>query len=88
MQLVTNDDLFYFQFYKKFEKEPQKLGSSKDWNVDLIPKFIMARGMKYMYTHLVVQCRLVVYHGMSDKSLVFSQYTQAFKRACIPRTCQ
>lgn len=32
------------KFYKKFEKEPQKLGSSKDWNVDLIPKFIMARG--------------------------------------------
>ena len=36
----------FFQFYEKFGREPQKLGSSKDWNVDLIPKFIMAGGMK------------------------------------------
>ena len=48
MQLV-NKDLFFFQFYEKFGKEPKKLGSSKDWNVDLIPKFIMAGGMKYTY---------------------------------------
>ena len=36
------------QLYKHFEgddaKPPQEYGRSRDWNVDLIPKFIMANG--------------------------------------------
>ena len=38
--------LLFFQFYEKFGRDPKKLGPSKDWNVDLIPKFIMAGGTK------------------------------------------
>lgn len=33
--------------YKKFEKElnhKDKVGSLRDWNVDLVPKFLMAQG--------------------------------------------
>jgi len=41
--------IFFLQFYEKFGKEPKKLGPSKDWNVDLIPKFIMAGGTKDTY---------------------------------------
>ena len=44
-------DLF-FQFYEKFGREPKKYGPSKDWNVDLIPKFIMAGGKKD--THKII----------------------------------
>ena len=32
--------------YKKYNygKPPEKLGRGRDWNVDLIPKFLMANG--------------------------------------------
>jgi RAB protein geranylgeranyltransferase component A len=34
------------QMYKKYNygKPPEKLGRGRDWNVDLIPKFLMANG--------------------------------------------
>ena len=35
------------QFYKHFKREeqpPQAMGRGRDWNVDLIPKFLMANG--------------------------------------------
>lgn len=32
------------KFYEKFGRTPKQLGSSKDWNIDLIPKLIMAGG--------------------------------------------
>lgn len=35
------------QLYKHFEKGdkvPETMGRPRDWNVDLIPKFIMANG--------------------------------------------
>ena len=37
--------LFLFQFYSKFGRTmPEGLGRGRDWNVDLIPKFLMANG--------------------------------------------
>ena len=47
------DYSFFFQFYKKFEREPKKLGTDKDWNVDLIPKFLMANGKTIIYVILI-----------------------------------
>ena len=38
----------FFQLYKHFgkgEKAPESMGRPRDWNVDLIPKFLMANGM-------------------------------------------
>jgi len=34
---------------------------------------------------LVMQRPLVVYHGISHLSLVFSRHTRAYRRVCIPR---
>lgn len=37
----------YLQLYERFrpgQKPPTKLGSSRDYNVDMVPKFIMAGG--------------------------------------------
>lgn len=38
------------KFYELFGRTPKQLGSSKDWNIDLIPKFLMAQGelVKYL----------------------------------------
>ena len=39
---------FFTQLYKHFgrqEKPPESMGRGRDWNVDLIPKFLMANGM-------------------------------------------
>ncbi|KAL4226860.1 Rab GDP dissociation inhibitor beta [Mactra antiquata] len=33
-----------YKLYKMGDKAPEHLGRGRDWNVDLIPKFIMARG--------------------------------------------
>lgn len=38
---------FSVQLYKHFKREgtvPEKMGRGRDWNVDLIPKFLMANG--------------------------------------------
>ena len=38
------------QLYKHFgkgDKAPESMGRPRDWNVDLIPKFLMANGMFY-----------------------------------------
>jgi Rab GDP dissociation inhibitor len=40
--LTPLDDLF--QHFKKGEKAPEAYGRGRDWNVDLIPKFLMADG--------------------------------------------
>lgn len=37
----------HLQLYERFrpgQKPPTKLGSSRDYNVDMVPKFIMAGG--------------------------------------------
>lgn len=39
--------LFCLQLYKRFqllEGPPETMGRGRDWNVDLIPKFLMANG--------------------------------------------
>lgn len=39
--------LFYSQLYKRFSlpgTPPESMGKGRDWNVDLIPKFLMANG--------------------------------------------
>lgn len=50
--------LIIAQLYKHFEKgtPPESMGRGRDWNVDLIPKFLMADGKcvgnyMYMCTH-------------------------------------
>lgn len=38
---------FCLQLYKRFqllEGPPESMGRGRDWNVDLIPKFLMANG--------------------------------------------
>ena len=38
---------FLFQLYKRFglpDTPPESMGRGRDWNVDLIPKFLMANG--------------------------------------------
>ena len=50
----------YLQLYERFrpgQKPPTKLGSSRDYNVDMVPKFIMAGG------ELV---RVLVHTGVSE----------------------
>jgi len=34
-----------YEHFKRQDKPPESLGRGRDWNVDLIPKFIMARGL-------------------------------------------
>ena len=37
--------LLFSQFYKMHGKEPpESMGRPRDWNIDLVPKFIMANG--------------------------------------------
>lgn len=40
--------VFFFQLYSKFSlpAPPSDTGRGRDWNVDLIPKFLMANGKK------------------------------------------
>ena len=33
-----------YTHFKKGDKSPEKYGRGRDWNVDLIPKFLMASG--------------------------------------------
>ena len=35
---------FCWQVFKHFGKTPKEYGRERDWNVDLIPKFLMANG--------------------------------------------
>lgn len=44
-----NEVLFSLQLYKHFKHSPkdiEKMGRGRDWNVDLIPKFLMANGTR------------------------------------------
>lgn len=44
---AADSDGTYLQLYERFrpgQKPPTKLGSSRDYNVDMVPKFIMAGG--------------------------------------------
>ena len=52
---------YFVQLYKHFskgDKAPESMGRPRDWNVDLIPKFLMANGMylvtSYNYTSVAV----------------------------------
>ena len=53
----------YLQLYKHFgkgDKAPESMGRPRDWNVDLIPKFLMANGTycKNMISALYCNVRL------------------------------
>ena len=44
---LTHSLVSFTQLYKHFgreEKPPESMGRGRDWNVDLIPKFLMANG--------------------------------------------
>lgn len=52
------------QLYSHFGKTgeiPQSMGRPRDWNVDLIPKFLMANGMSYMRRNYSSLNNLVFY---------------------------
>lgn len=34
-----------WEIFKKSEKVPEELGHNRDWNIDLIPKYVMASGV-------------------------------------------
>lgn len=56
----------HMQLYERFrpgQKPPTKLGSSRDYNVDMVPKFIMAGG------ELV---RVLVHTGVASCTQQFS----------------
>lgn len=43
--------LFFSQLYKRFnlpDTPPESMGRGRDWNVDLIPKFLMANGQSHI----------------------------------------
>lgn len=44
----------HIQLYKHFGKgkAPESLGRGRDWNVDLIPKFLMANGTVVMHVYI------------------------------------
>lgn len=51
------------QLYKRFNlpgKPPESMGKGRDWNVDLIPKFLMANGMIGLtfQSHAAVGCNV------------------------------
>jgi len=55
---------FNKQLFKHFDvhKElPEEYGRSRDWNVDLIPKFLMASG-EYMYMNSTTYILFQRYH--------------------------
>jgi len=65
--VLHTDEVFYISFsvhttqlYEHFGKgkAPESLGRGRDWNVDLIPKFLMANGM-CMWVYLLV---VYIYH--------------------------
>lgn len=44
---------FSLQLYKRFNlpgEPPESMGKGRDWNVDLIPKFLMANGILGSFT--------------------------------------
>lgn len=43
-----------FQKFKNSEKSPESLGRSRDYNIDLIPKFIMAGGLFFLLFVFVI----------------------------------
>lgn len=56
--LGCNKVLFSLQLYKHFKQAPkdiEKMGRGRDWNVDLIPKFLMANGTCEPLTVTVLQ---------------------------------
>lgn len=66
--------LFFSQLYKRFnlpDTPPESMGRGRDWNVDLIPKFLMANGQSHitdfirkgmnllpLNSPVITQCRL------------------------------
>lgn len=63
--LSFTSDLFAPQLYKHFglsEQPPQEMGRGRDWNVDLIPKFLMANGNVHVYC--VYICIYVCHWGI------------------------
>ena len=52
-----------FQFYMHFGmgKAPEEMGKGRDWNVDLIPKFLMANGkiISFAFNSLFIDERTV-----------------------------
>ena len=45
-----------FVHFKKGDKAPAQYGRGRDWNVDLIPKFLMADGMCVRVRSCVCVC--------------------------------
>ena len=66
--------------FRAGEKPPAEYGMNRDWNIDLIPKFIMACGkLVKILLHTKVQ-------GITHRSLIFSiNPNSIFRRVCTKR---
>jgi len=54
----------FLQLYKRFtlpDSPPESMGRGRDWNVDLIPKFLMANGQSH-FTDLSFVKQLIYHH--------------------------
>ena len=73
-ECISNILLQLYQFFKKPEVG-DKYGRGRDWNVDLIPKFLMSNGkfvsLKNFFPSLVVLFVLILYPTIID----FKMYT-------------
>ena len=47
--LVVRFDKQLFKHFGVHKELPEEYGRSRDWNVDLIPKFLMASGERVKY---------------------------------------
>lgn len=60
--MLQSSVCLHLQLYERFrpgQKPPSKLGSSRDYNVDMVPKFIMAGGeLVRVLVHTGAQHRL------------------------------
>lgn len=53
--LPTCPHLQLYTHFKKGGKAPEKYGRGRDWNVDLIPKFLMASGEPHLCQSMLQQ---------------------------------
>lgn len=76
-----------FQLYKRFslpDSPPESMGRGRDWNVDLIPKFLMANGQSHlsdgrmMVEELLTETEACVFviAGQLVKMLLYTEVTR------------
>uniref|UniRef100_A0A667Z0P5 Rab GDP dissociation inhibitor n=1 Tax=Myripristis murdjan TaxID=586833 RepID=A0A667Z0P5_9TELE len=72
------------ELYKRFnlpDSPPESMGRGRDWNVDLIPKFLMANGQSYMREFIGTRSKLnyvsfFMTSGQLVKMLLYTEVTR------------